>query len=156
MRSFMFRACLTGVVASLAACSQPLRRPAPAPVVEQSKPQQAAPVPAAAFQLFRSYDGAHHGFGDRGVRAVSAAETTMSVFAARQGATGPLTIVVVNKSDRSLRTKLALKHFPHRTKATAYGYAGGPITPRPVSVAAGGLTTTYPARSATLLVVRPR
>ena len=77
-------------------------------------------------------------------------------FAARQGANGPLTVVVVNKSAQALRTRLALQHFPHLRKAKAYEYAGAPITPRPVPVASGGLTTTYPARSATLLVIPPR
>ena len=30
-----------------------------------------SPVPAAAFRIFRNYDGHHHGFGDRGVSARS-------------------------------------------------------------------------------------
>jgi outer membrane protein OmpA-like peptidoglycan-associated protein len=47
MRTFTSRACLIGVVVLLAACSQGLRRPQPAPVVEQSKSDTAtAPTPA--------------------------------------------------------------------------------------------------------------
>ena len=42
MRIFTFRACLIGAVVLLAACSQQVRRPQPAPVVEQSKPRHRA------------------------------------------------------------------------------------------------------------------
>ncbi len=47
MRVFTSRAWLGGAVVLLAACSQPVRPPQPAPVVEQSKPAPAASVVAA-------------------------------------------------------------------------------------------------------------
>lgn len=120
-------------------------------------PEDRAPVPAAAFRMFRNYDGRHHGFGDRGVAAASAAEGRLSVYAARRGATGPLTIVVVNKTGGDLRSRLALEHFPHQRSAAAYRYDGGAIDRlRAVRVGSGGFTATYPARSVTLVAVSPR
>ena len=120
-------------------------------------PEDRAPVPAAAFRLFRNYDGRHHGFGSQGVHAVSAAEGRLSVYAARRGAAGPLTVVVVNKTGGDLRSRLDLRHFPHQRKATVYRYAGGPVERAPaVRVGPGGFTATYPARSVTLVAVSPR
>ena len=120
-------------------------------------PEDRSPVPTAAFEMFRSYDGRHHGFGDRGVSATSTAQTTMSVYAARRGASGPLTVMVVNKSDGALRSTLTLRHFPHHRTAAAYRYAGGDIAPLdPLRVGRTGVTATYPGRSVTLIAIRPR
>ena len=117
-------------------------------------PEDSSPVPAAALRIFRSYDGHHHGFGDRGVRAVSSAEGRMSVFAARRGATGPLTVVVVNKSGAALRSRLDLRHFPHAASARAFRYAGAGIASLGrVRLGATGVTSTYPGRSVTLLEI---
>ena len=48
--------------------------------------------------IFRNYDGKHHGFGYVGVSARSSDQRRVSVFAARVGKSGPLTVVVVNKA----------------------------------------------------------
>lgn len=118
--------------------------------------QDGAAVPEGAFRIFRNYDGRHHGFGDRGVKAVSAAQGKVSVYAARRGAGGPLTIVVVNKTAGSLRSPLVLKNFPHAATATAYRYAGGDIVRlAPLSTGRGGFTLTYPPRSVTLVALKP-
>src|ERR1700742_3217692 len=45
MRTSMFRACLFGVIALLAACAQQARRPQPAPVVDDTKPVVTTPAP---------------------------------------------------------------------------------------------------------------
>lgn len=120
-------------------------------------PEDRAPVPAAAFRIFRSYDGQHHGFGDRGVAAASSAEGRLSVYAARRGAAGPLTVVVVNKTGGDLRSRLALRHFPHQRTAQVFRYAGGPVDRvRAVQVGRGGFTATYPARSVTLVAISAR
>jgi hypothetical protein len=90
-------------------------------------PEESSPVPAAAYRIFRNYDGRHHGFGDRGVSARSADQRRVSVFAARVGKKGPLTIVVVNKAATALRTAVRLRHAGAALKAKAFQYAGAGI-----------------------------
>jgi hypothetical protein len=117
-------------------------------------PDGGSPVPAAAFRLFRNYDGKHHGFGDRGVRAHSGDQRRISVFAARDGAHGPLTVVVVNKATTALRTAVKLRHAPGASKAKFYQYAGAGL--RRLSrlhVRHHGVRLTFPALSVTLIRV---
>jgi len=90
-------------------------------------PDGSSSVPTAAFRIFRNYDGHHHGFGDHGVSAKSSDQRRLSVFAARSGAHGPLTIVVVNKAGSAVRTAVRLKHARGARKAKAWQYAGGRI-----------------------------
>lgn len=52
---------------------------------------------AAAFQLFRNYDGANSGFGDMSVSASMSDKETSSVYASVDSATGNLHVVVLNK-----------------------------------------------------------
>jgi hypothetical protein len=117
-------------------------------------PDQDSPVPAAAFRIFRNYDGRHHGFGDRGVSARSADQRRVSVYAARVGKHGPLTVVVVNKATTALRTAVRLKHASGARKATAFLYAGAGIHKLGrVRVRHHAVRLTLPAMSVTLLRV---
>ncbi|WP_395657233.1 glycoside hydrolase family 44 protein [Nocardioides sp.] len=120
-------------------------------------PEERSGIPEAAFGIFRNYDGLHHGFGNRGVRATSADAGRVSVFAARRGGAGPLTVVVVNKSTTALTSRLSLEHFPHARAAQAYQYAGaGIVALGKVAVGRSGFTGTYPGQSVTLVEIRPR
>ena len=78
----------------------------------------------------------------------------MSVYAARDGAHGSLTVVVVNKATSPLRTAVRLKHAPGARKAKGYQYAGAGLR------RLGGLRIrrhavhlTLPALSVTLIRV---
>ena len=90
-------------------------------------PDGGSPVPAQAFRIFRNYDGKHHGFGNFGVSATSSDQRRVSVYAARVGKSGPLTIVVVNKATTALRTAVKLKHARGAGSARAWQYAGSGI-----------------------------
>ena len=115
-------------------------------------PDGSSGVPAQAFRIFRNYDGRHHGFGDLGVSATSSAQRTMSVYAARTGKRGPLTIVVVNKTGAPLRTAVKLKHARGARKGKAYQYAGAGIRKLGgVRVRHHAVRLTFPATSITLI-----
>ena len=117
-------------------------------------PDGSSPVPAAAFRMFRNYDGRHHGFGNFGVSATSSDQRRVSVYAARVGKSGPLTIVVVNKATTALRTAVKLKHARGARKATAWQYAGAGIRKvGAVRVRHHALRLTVPASSVTLIRV---
>ena len=90
-------------------------------------PDGGSPVPAQAFRIFRNYDGKHHGFGNFGVSATSSDQRRVSVYAARVGKSGPLTIVVVNKATTALRAAVKLKHARGAGSARAWQYAGSGI-----------------------------
>ncbi len=66
-----------------------------------------------AFKLYRNADGQGHGFGDMGVRAVSADANDLSCYAATDTATGELTLMLVNKMPRAVVTvPLTLRGLP--------------------------------------------
>ncbi|MBE1488627.1 glycoside hydrolase family 44 protein [Plantactinospora soyae] len=120
---------------------------------------------AYAFRMYRNYDGAGGRFGDVGVRATSADQEKLSVYAAERSADGALTVLVVNKSGVEQTSQLSLRG---RTASTAkvYRYGAADLTsivrapdqqiqvPPPVAGAPSGyLTHSYPADSVTLFVV---
>jgi hypothetical protein len=117
-------------------------------------PDGGSPVPAAAFRVFRNYDGRHHGFGNHGVRAKSGDQRRVSVYAARDGAHGSLTVVVVNKATSPLRTRVLLKHAHGAGKAKGYQYAGAGIRRLgALKVRHHAVRLTLPALSVTLIRV---
>ena len=117
-------------------------------------PDGSSPVPATAFRMFRNYDGRHHGFGNHGVSAKSSDQRRVSVFAARVGRSGPLTIVVVNKGTTALRTAVRLKHANGAGNARAWQYAGAGIRRLGgVRVQHHAVRLTLPASSVTLVRV---
>ncbi len=117
-------------------------------------PDDGSPVPAQAFRIFRNYDGRDHGFGDRGVSARSSDQRRVSVYAARVGKHGALTIVVVNKASTALRSAVKLKHAGHPKRAKAFQYAGSGIRKLgTVRVRHHAVRLTLPAMSVTLIRV---
>jgi hypothetical protein len=78
----------------------------------------------------------------------------VSVYAARVGKRGPLTIVVVNKATTALATAVKLKHARGAGNAKAWQYAGGGIRKvGGVRVRDHALRLTVPASSVTLIRV---
>ena len=79
----------------------------------------------------------------------------MSVYAARVGKSGPLTIMVVNKATTALRTAVKLKHARGAGNARAWQYAGGGIRKASarVRVRHHAVRLTVPASSVTLIRV---
>jgi Glycoside hydrolase family 44 len=107
-----------------------------------------------AFRLYRDYDGAGGKFGDLWIRSVSADQSRLAVYGARRTADGDYTLMVINKSDQALTSRLDLTGIPATSAAQAYSWTGGAIRRLADRAApAGGFTATFPARSATLYVI---
>ena len=103
-----------------------------------------------AFRLFRNYNGIGGKFGDTSVYAASTDETKVSVYAATQGSDGPLTVVVVNK------TEMAVPLLIDGIADSASGFqftADDPRTITPIGQMSLNGSDELPAYSATLIVV---
>jgi hypothetical protein len=113
---------------------------------------------ATAFRLFRNYDGKGGAFGEVSVLAASTDKSKLHVYAAQRAADGAVTLVVVNKSGADITSALALSNHELKGKAQLYLFSQA----KPTSVAAqpdvalsdaGNIVVTYPAQSASLLVI---
>jgi hypothetical protein len=120
-------------------------------------PEPSSAVPGSAFAMFRDYDGHHHTFGDVSLRAASTGRGRLSVYAAQHGRHGAVTVLVVNKTARALRSRLTLEHFRARAHAATYSYSGHGIERQAATrVSSGGFTRSYPARSISLVALARR
>ncbi|MGW2327565.1 glycoside hydrolase family 44 protein [Streptomyces sp. NPDC001700] len=113
---------------------------------------------AFAFRMFRNYDGEGGSFGDTAVRAASADQDKLAVYAAERSSDKALTVLVVNKTTGDLTAPVSV------TGATApggaaqvYRYGQDDVTAikhladQPLTN--GGFTATFPAYSITEYVL---
>lgn len=120
-------------------------------------PPSASQPGAYAFRMYRNYDGAGSRFGETNVRATSADQGALAVYAAQRAKDGAVTVMVVNKTASSLTSPLSLSGATYG--ATALRYAYGPANPAAVRrladvpVSNGAATVTYEPNSITLLVL---
>jgi hypothetical protein len=114
---------------------------------------------AFAFRIYRNADGAGHGFGESGVRAASANESQLAVYAAVRAFDGALTVVVINKTSGDLTTSIGIGTFSSGPTAEALRYSpanlAAIVRAPDLAVAGRAISTTFPANSITLLVVPP-
>ena len=109
-----------------------------------------------AFRLFRDYDGAGGAFGDTGLQSRSADASKASVYASRT-ADGRVVLVVINKTNASLRADIPMATGPQPKAAQVFTMRNG----APVPVRGSDLTVTtgqplqfmMPAYSASTLVL---
>jgi len=80
-----------------------------------------------AFKIFRNYDDAAGEFGDTSLRATSADQGKLAVYAARRTADHTITVVVINKTFGDLRADLPLDHFKVKGTAKIYQYSGADL-----------------------------
>ncbi|MEV0715815.1 glycoside hydrolase family 44 protein [Asanoa sp. NPDC050611] len=119
-------------------------------------PPSATDPGAYAFRMYRNYDGNGGRFGDVGVKATSADQELLSVYAAERSADGALTVLVVNKSGAAQTAPVSLVG---RGSGTARVYRYGADHPAAIvraadqPVASGGFEATLPADSITLFVL---
>jgi len=111
---------------------------------------------AFAFRIYRNYDGHGAKFGDTSVKATSADQGKLAVYAAQRGSDAALTIVVINKTAGSLTSTLAIKNAT-TSKASVYTYSGANLshivaTPA-VTIAGDAFSHAYAANSITLFVI---
>jgi hypothetical protein len=114
-------------------------------------------TPGFAFRMYRNYDGNGSRFGDTNVRATSQDPSKISVFAAARLSDGALTVMVINKLTANQTTTVSLQQFTPASLAQVYRFSGsnlGAIARQPdLAVAGNRVTTTFPGRSLTLLVI---
>ncbi len=121
-----------------------------------SPPASTAPG-AFAFRMYPNYDGKASGFGNTGVRATSADQGKLAVYAARRGKTGALTLMAVDKSGIKLTSVITLSHFAAGANAKVWRYGPANLSAiqhaADAAVVGGTIRARLPANSITLYVV---
>jgi hypothetical protein len=112
---------------------------------------------AYAFRMYRNYDGQHHTFGETSVRATSADQSKVAVYAAQRSSDNALTIMVINKSlTQTLTSSITLTSTETITWAAVYRYGAAnlnAIVRQSDQIISGStFSVTLPAQSITLLV----
>jgi mannan endo-1,4-beta-mannosidase len=113
---------------------------------------------AAAFKLYRNYDGKGGRFGDTAVAATTANVESATIYAASDSKRpGSLTVVIINKDQqKSFRAKLALDAQAKYGKAEAYVIDGSKAEVKPagaVPINGNKLDYALPPLSAVLFVL---
>jgi uncharacterized repeat protein (TIGR01451 family) len=123
-------------------------------------PPDAGQPGAYAFRLYLNYDGLGSAFGETSVRAASADQGQLTVYAARRSSDAALTLIAINKTGEALTSTVTLTNFRPAPTAQVYRYSAANLTAivreADQPVATGGFTTTFPANSLTLIVVPPQ
>jgi len=123
-----------------------------------------APAPNSpsyfAFKMFRNPDGRHTAFGDRYLPVKVAAPNDVSVHAARDGKTGRLSFVLINKRvGKDARVTLKLSKRVPEQEVVFYEYSGadrfaiGQLPPR--KVGGDSLVIPLPAFSVVRFDLKP-
>jgi hypothetical protein len=122
-------------------------------------PTTTQPV-AYAFRMYLNYDGAQHTFGETSVRATSADQGKVAIYAAQRSSDNALTIMVINKSlTQTLTSPITLSSADPITRAAVYRYSAANLAAiarqadQPIT--SGSFNITLPAASITLFVTSP-
>jgi len=111
---------------------------------------------AAAFRLYRNFDGKGNAFGDTYVAADSPDSTVFSTYASLDSKNPNLLhVVAINKSSTAKSVTIALSGKAWQS-AVAYGFSTDSVVAKlaaPTGVAASGFDYTLPATSAVHFVV---
>lgn len=111
---------------------------------------------AAAFRLYRNFDGKGNGFGDTYVKAENPDSAVFSTYASLDSKNPKLLhVVAINKSASAMPVTLALSGKAWQS-AVAYGFSTDSVITKladPTGVTASGFDYTLPATSATHFVV---
>jgi hypothetical protein len=112
-----------------------------------------------AFNMFRNYDGAGHGFGNTSVWATASDNAKASVYASVD-ADNParMVIVAINKTTTAQSAAITISHVRAFTVAHVYTLTGASATPTagadvPITQT-NAFTYTMPAQSVTTLVLQ--
>ncbi|PKN93178.1 MAG: hypothetical protein CVU44_12175 [Chloroflexi bacterium HGW-Chloroflexi-6] len=109
-----------------------------------------------AFRMFRNYNGQGAAFGETSLRAISADQEKLAIYAA-QRSSGELTLIVINKTALPLTSPLTLTNFQPASTAQVYRYSANNLTAivreADMAVATSGFSATFPANSITLMII---
>lgn len=111
-----------------------------------------------AIKLYRNYDGNRSTFGDVSVNASVPNPDSLSAFAAQRTSDGALTILVINKqSGVAADLAINITNFQARGTAQTWQLSSANLISKLADIALSGntLTTTVPAQSITLFILRP-
>jgi hypothetical protein len=122
-------------------------------------PPTATQPGAMAFRMYRNYDRAGGRFGEVSVRAVSANQDRLAIYAAQRGQT-TLTLMIINKAATPLTSTVTLSGFTPAVTARVYRYSAANlkaiIRVPDQALSASGFKATFPASSITLVVAPMR
>jgi len=110
-----------------------------------------------SLEMYRNYDGNRSVFGDTSVSASVANPDNLSSFAAVRTSDGALTVMVINKQQRSTPVTISLANFG--TTGTAEAYQISSATQSSIThlanltVSGNAVSATAPSQSITLLVI---
>jgi hypothetical protein len=124
----------------------------------------AADQPGAfAFQIYTNYDGLGSEFGNLSVKAESADQSQLSIYAALNRERGILTVIVINKSSNPLASKVVLRNVHALGRnVEVYRYSSDnlaaivPETSAPLTVATNNepaIAYQFPVNSITLFAI---
>jgi hypothetical protein len=112
---------------------------------------------AFAFRMYLNYDGKGGAFGGTSVRAVSADQGRLAVYAAQRSTDHALTVIVINKTHRGLASPVSVGGLAASATARVFQYGkahpAGIVTRPGLAFTGGKATLTFPAYSITELVV---
>jgi hypothetical protein len=110
--------------------------------------------------MYRNYDGADHAFGETSVRAASADQDRLAIYAAKRGADNALTLMIINKSlTQSLTGTVTISGYVPFAAAPLYRYSAANLTAilrgADQPIGPDGFTAVFPPSSITLIELRP-
>jgi hypothetical protein len=107
--------------------------------------------------MYRNYNGQGSAFGETGVRAASADQSQLAIYAAQRTQDYALTLLVINKVSDTLTTTLAISGFSATGLAQVYRYSSQDITTiqhlPDQSLVSGNMAVALPGASITLFVL---
>ena len=110
-----------------------------------------------AFRMYRNYDGQGSAFGETSIRAASADQEKLAIYAAQRNQDGALTLMMINKTEQALTSTVTLTNFQPGATAQVYHYSAAnlaAIVHEPnQAVMAGGFTAVFPSNSITLFIL---
>lgn len=114
---------------------------------------------AFAFRMYRNYDGQGSAFGDVSIRAVSADQGRLAIYAAQRTSDAALTLLVINKTAQPLSSTLTITGFASPIAVQTYRYSAANLNAivrdPDQTLLIGDFVRSYPANSITLYVVKP-
>jgi hypothetical protein len=112
---------------------------------------------AFAFRMYRNYDGAGSSFGDTSVHASSTDQDKLAIYAAQRSSDEALTLLVINKSNETLASTVAIAGLPSDSSAQVFRYSAADlqaIQALPAQVVSdSGFQASFPGQSITLFVL---
>jgi Glycoside hydrolase family 44 len=118
---------------------------------------------AYAFRIYRNYDGQGGQYGDTWVSSKSSDQSQLAIYGALRSKDKALTLVIINKNTTDITTQVALSNFDHPNPvAQFYNYSntnptaivqGADIPIDQTGYSATGFRATFPARSASVVVI---